>query len=709
MNIHNRLMLSAALAALSLTVAAPAVAEEDAVAAEAAQSQTPVSEIVVTGARLQGLEEVVDGGPLGGKAILDTPFSVTVVDSEEIELRQPQTIAQLFVNDPSVFSFASAGTVNWWGTQIRGLGVRNYYVDDVPLVLYWGGDYPLESVETVQALKGATGFMYGFGAPGGAISYRTKRPTTERTLSTELGWRGISVLTSHLDAGGPINGSDDVGYRLTLAAESGEEYNGAEINRGVASLAVDWDITPNFVWRNNVTYEATKLEAEPFHIYWNYGGSRLPSIPDDYDNLRIDNSFYGYETWTATTKLEWQINADWKADLVQGYTRKRHRANKTFIYIDNDQGDYTGYVYQFGELDVVNFTQAMVQGEFNTGPVRHEIVLGAAHQVFESDFGNGGFNNDFNGNIFQRQTYLIPGKAAVGTAGGPGKERQDAVFVSDTLHFGDRWQAIIGLRKTEYDLEDMDGDPTAAAGYHTTAVTPTVAVLYKPEPNATIYASYVESLEGGSVVNNPMYANIGDVLDATVSKQYEVGAKYDADLASFTVAAFRMERANQMDREVGGLRYLTQDGLSLYDGLEASGQFRIGESLTIGLGATYLNATLEEMSPPPPGEPDLTGNRPAETSKWQIVGNFEYDVSAVEGLSLHGNVRYFGDAPTSNDNLLIIPDYTLVGVGFRYATEISGRPVAFTGNINNLLNEKYWGLQNLGESINASLSVTVDW
>jgi iron complex outermembrane receptor protein len=115
--------------------------------------------------------------------------------------------------------------------------VRNYFIDDAPIVTYWGGDYPLEAVETVEALKGATGFMYGFGAPGGAISYHTKRPTMEPLLSTEVGFRGQSVATGHIDAGGPI-GDTGIGYRANLAGAKGKEYNESNIERGLASLAV---------------------------------------------------------------------------------------------------------------------------------------------------------------------------------------------------------------------------------------------------------------------------------------------------------------------------------------------------------------------------------------------------------------------------------------------------------------------------------------
>jgi iron complex outermembrane receptor protein len=50
-----------------------------------------------------------------------------------------------------------------------------------------------------------------------------------------------------------------------------------------------------------------------------------------------------------------------------------------------------------------------------------------------------------------------------------------------------------------------------------------------------------------------------------------------------------------------------------------------------------------------------------------------------------------------------------VNVGFRYKTRGSGQCVTFIGNINNLLDKKYWGLGNIGEGINGALSVKVYW
>lgn len=658
--------------------------------------------IVVTGQRdaVKGQNAVATNGALGAKPLLDTPYSITVVDADDIAKRQATTIAQIFVNDPSVFSFATAGTTNWWGAQIRGMGVRNYFIDDVPLLLYWGGDFPLESIQSVEALKGLTGFMYGFGAPGGVISYRTKRPTTERLLTTELGYRDSSVLYAHVDAGGQLSESGGLGYRANLAHEEGTAYNDAGVNRTLAALALEYSFNADWHWYATSTYEKSKLRAEPFQVYWNaFEGSELPRADFDYSKLNVDNSYYETETAAFATGLEWKFAPDWSADVTYGYTRKLHHSNKMFIDMLNQAGDYTGWAYSFAELDRNQFAQFRVQGNVKTGALRHEIVAGASYMSYVSDFGLNDYfyENDFNGNIYQNQDFLVTRDIHFGIDGSPYDETQTALFASDTVHLGAQWQAILGARYNRYRQPQ--------SGYNTSAVSPTVALIYKPAEWATLYGSYVESLEPGSRVDGT-YENVGEILDATVSKQYEVGVKLQHDRVGLTAAAFRIERANTIDRVTDGLRYLTQDGLTLYQGLEAMADYRFTNGLRLGLGVIHLDASIEDVSPE---NIDLVGNTPREAAKWQVVSSAEYRVAAVPGLSLHGNLRYFGRAPTDDANTLYIPSRTLANAGLQYETRIAGQPVEFTFNINNLFDKKYWGLSNFGEGRNGSLSAKVYW
>ncbi|MEH6758409.1 MAG: TonB-dependent receptor [Parasphingorhabdus sp.] len=687
-------------------ILAPAVAAAEELGSADA-SERP--DIIVTARKDgDGQNQMAGNGALGAKKLLDTPYSITVVNQEEISKRQATTIAQIFVNDPSVFSFATGGTTNWWGTQIRGLGVRNYYIDDVPLLLYWGGDFPLESVESVEALKGLTGFMHGFGAPGGAISYQTKRPTVEPLLTTEVGLRGKGVLSGHLDAGAPLTDDGKLGYRINIAGEKGTAYNEAGVNRWLGSLALNYTFSPSLKWQATATYEQSKLEHEPFQIYWSsYSGSILPTPTYNYKNLNVDNSFYRTRTLAIATGLDWEFAEGWNTKLNYGYTRKLHNSNKFFVDILNQSGDYQGAIYHFADLEESHFSQLMVQGGFNTGPVKHDIVAGMSYMANPSKFGSDDYywGDGIVGNIHERQTFHITNQAAFGLEGGPWQDQQRAVFLSDTLHFGEHIQAIVGARYTRYKLLDSDGDPLVDSSYRTSALSPTFALIYKPAAHTSVYGSYVESMEGGARVGGD-YANFGDVLSATVSKQVEFGLKYENQGLSLTAAGFRVERANQIDQYIDGQRYLTQDGLTVYKGVEAIGSYQVDKNLRLGGGIIYLDPSIENVSV---DNEAILGNVPGEAAKWQLVGNADYSIPAVQGLSIHGNVRYFGKAPTDDYNALYIPGRTLANVGFRYDTELSGQRVAFTGNINNVFNKKYWGLSNIGEGINGSLSAKIYW
>ncbi|RZK99003.1 MAG: TonB-dependent siderophore receptor, partial [Rubrivivax sp.] len=477
--------------------------------------------VLVEGERLQlNLEQDAGLGALGGKRLLDTPFSVTVVDREDIARRQATTLGQVFINDPSVYAAEPSASTNWWGTQIRGIGVQNHYVDGVPMLMEWGGQFPLETVESVQALKGLGGFMYGFGSPGGIISYQTKQPTDATLFATTVGYRNESVFSAQVDAGGRFKGPGSTGYRLNAAMEKGDAYNGAGIDRKVFALAVDQPIGDSLTLRAGVTYEDSTLKHEPLYFYWDaYEGDRLPTPVYDYENVRVGNSSYKSETLHATAGLEWRINEAWKADLSLGQSRREHYSDKMFAELLNEQGDYTGYVYDFAAVLRSEVAQLVLSGNMSTGPVRHDLVFGVSHQRSTDQWSNEFYySNDFDGNLYQRQTFLSAHTPDFSLSPVSSDLRQQAVFASDTLHFGDHWQAILGARYVDYEQRDLDGDPDTDSRYATSTVTPTVALVYKPIEDLSIYGSYVESLEPGSRVGNdaiPPYENAGETLDPT--------------------------------------------------------------------------------------------------------------------------------------------------------------------------------------------------
>lgn len=651
------------------------------------------------------LKKENETGALGNKTVLDTPFSITVVDSEEIISRGAKSLGQIFANDASVYAPTPSAQTDWWGTQIRGLPVRNFYIDDIPMLLYWGGDFPSESAESVSALKGLTGFMYGIGEPGGAILYKTKRPTATPETFVNFAYRNPSLLSAHVDSSHNIG--DEFAVRANLFTEQGTAYNEAEIDRTLASVAFDKNFGEDLVWNGSVIYEKNKNQGEPLQFYFSSydvesSNGKLPDINYDYDDFNIDNSYYKTETLLASTGVDWQLNNNWELKYKIGFSRKDHKSNKSFAYLSNSAGDYEGYAYNFaGKLDNL-FNQVVLQGVLTTGSIEHEIVGGIGVQKAEEKWGTAWYwENDFNGNIHQEQSFRITRTPDFTLESKPSlKSTQSYTFVSDTLHFNENWQTIIGFRYTDHE--------TKGSGYSTTVTTPTLAVIYKPDEQTSFYGSYVEGLEPGSRIGQT-YANAGELLDATVSEQFEAGIKHASGKFQYTFALFSTKRVNQMDvlRDDNILPYLTQDGREIYEGLELSTSYQITPELNLGLGALYLDGSIEKVSAE---NAAIEGNDPAYASDLQLVGNFEYHPEQLDGLKLHGNIRYFGESYTSTENNLKIPHYTLVNAGASYDIQMGSNTWTCTFNINNLLNEKYWAgggwsSGNMGEARNISLGL----
>ncbi|MCU4415087.1 TonB-dependent receptor [Acinetobacter sp. WU_MDCI_Axc73] len=653
------------------------------------------------------LKRVNTVGVLGNKSVIDTPYSITTKTNEEIETRQTNSLGKIFVGDPSIVTQVNSYSSGWsTPVSIRGLDidVSNGYKVNGYSVSAWGGEFPVEVAESVSALKGLSGFMYGFSAPGGIINYQTKQPTEETLLNTKIGYRSAGILSAQLDAGGRVGEDKQLGYRLNVVKEKGETYNGSDADNTVTALALDYRILPNLVWKGEIIYQDRHLDNEASMFMFNLpDGVQLPKPIDGSDKHIVKGAFYTIHSALAQTGLYWQINDDWKAEVTQARTRNRNMVNKTFAYILNEQGDYSINQYQLGGDVIKDTSQVMVTGQFDTGPIQHELVFGGSFQKRTERDADSNWEADVgSGNIYQPQTTDY-NKPISFTQTPIGDTYQKEIFASDTVHLSEQWQAIIAGRYIHYNNQENN--------YQKEVVTPTYALIYKPVENWSLYASYVEALEEGQkvpAVNNKgtEYVNANNYLNPTISKQYEVGTKYQQERWFASAALYRLEKMTIIDEIIDGALYKTQNGETVYQGFELMGGYKITPDLTINAGINLNDPSIEKVS-----EANIAykGNRPSGASKIQAVVQADWNIPYLNGLSVHGDVRHFGDVYTGDENVLKLPDYTLVNIGGGYQTRISNKPVTFRADINNLLNKKYWMNSGAGEPITFVLSAKVDW
>lgn len=669
--------------------------------------------------------EEVSSGVLGKRSELDTPFSISTVTSEEIEAYQAKSLVDVFARDASV-SRSAGSDYNGWASRliVRGLPIDFYdaiKINSMPASFLFGVNLPLEVMEQVQLLKGASGFMYGFSAPGGIVNYVTKKPTDDTRASFDVGYRSDQVYSEHADLGGRFGADQRFGYRFNVSHDEGDTYTNSSINRTAGALSLDARLTPDLTWTADLLYQHNKVKRPPPYYTINtstYTSDKLPAAISGDNNAASDQS--SNETWFqyASTGLAWQISPDWKFDFNLSKAKNEFRLSQEYFYLVNEQGDYRDATFDGFDVYSSEYAQAMLEGKFRTGPIDHQIVTGLSWQRLIAEHG---YTNYIPGTVYRESSNIYSPVPIVWDPydGNPSTykvsdTRQKAVFLSDTLTFSPQWSLLAGLRYTDYHqvyaasytlTSSGDLDITNAT-YSKSVVTPTVALMYKPVPDATVYASYVESLEQGTTVGST-YANYGETLDPQMSEQYELGFKWERPAWGASAALFRIDRgAGYANSD----NYYVQDGLQRYDGLELAGDLRPTPDLTLGATAVYLDASYKKTA-----NAWLIDRRVEGTARFMATLQASYEVPSVPGLSVHADGKYWG--PTAVYNIsaarvtVMAAGYAVFNAGANYRTQIGGHPVTFRGELQNLFNREYWqgGYYNFSLGAPRALSLNVQF
>ena len=672
--------------------ATPALAQstgastETAVPADGA-AQATLKATTVTDSALretpQNLKQSVQAGALGSRSQLDTPFSTTVVSQEQLEQRQPAKLGDVFVTDASVTDGSNAFDA-WAGyIYVRGMPIdwqSGFKLDGMPVMTY-GVTMPYEQFDRVELLKGLSGFMYGFVAPGGVVNYVTKKPTDERIASVDVGFHSNGIWREHVDLGGRAGPNDMFGARLNYTHEEGRTYTDGNLNRDTVSVALDARITPDLTWNFGAMYQDRRATGtSPSLSTYSFTGNQLPA-PINVSNANLQTQATHLNTITQfyTTGLQYQINPDWKVSANFAYNKSTRDRNEATLYLLNGAGDFSGQNDLGDEINTFHAWQVTAEGKVRTGPLTHQLTFGYASQYQTNDYAYV-YSPNYSGNLYQGASYQFYGNGTPLQAQRSSAIEQKSVFASDTVQITDRFSVLAGGRFTNYDQTNAQGLST----YSTNGVfTPTLAGLYKLTANTTAYASYVEALEAGEVVGST-YANAGAVLNPFKSRQYEVGVKTEQATWSTTAAIFRIERGAVYTNSANAR---VADGQSIYQGIELAGSVKLGRQWTVGASAMALDAWYARTS----GGYD--GNRVGGAPRFVLSGNVEYKVPYVPGLSVGGDIRYNGRTALNPQNSLTVSGFTLINLGATYRTRVAGKDVTLRAAVSNLTNRQYWEYQ----------------
>ncbi|UPL04648.1 putative TonB-dependent ferric siderophore receptor [Pseudomonas sp. IsoF] len=622
--------------------------------------------------------------------LLDTPASVSVFSQQLLEDRQVRKLSEVLQSDASVGeSYAPIGYYE--NFNVRGFALNaasSYRINGQTLA--GEQNVALENKQQVELLKGLSGLLSGVSEPGGLINYVTKRAEDVRSVTVSTNEQGERYLAT--DLGGWFGSERQFGLRANLAHEDIRSYvDHADGKRDFASLAFDWQINPDATLQLDAEYQHREQRSVPG--YQLLGGTQVPHgiDPDDRlayqqwakpvqnDSLNLGGRFeYRFsETWTGT------LSASRSKVVIDDYSAFAWGSSEGAFFASN--GDYDIYDYRSpDDTRRTDEAQATLNGRFDALGVGHDLTVGSSAQRRTVD--QRPYYNEWlgTGNIYTGAPALAPSDKPIGSSERRLDSRQYGLFVNDRISFNEQWQTVIGAREVR--LDEKTWDETGVAGRHTRQyqLLPNAALIYKPSPDTTLYASYSKGLSAGGTA--PWFAsNAAEILAPTLSRQLELGIKRDWQGLSFTAALFQIRQAYQYARPDGeGNFTYVQQGQQKNTGLELGASGWVTSNLQVQASAAAIRARVKNS-----GTDAYEGHQAINVPKLRAALQAEYSLP-VPGLALLGGARYSASKYASPAGNVEVGGYTVFDVGSRYRTRIGGYDTVLRLTVDNVFDKRYW-------------------
>jgi len=638
--------------------------------------------------------------------IVETPFSVSVVNRQQLDTQNPRSLPDALRYVPGVATgfFGADNRMERGQIYLRGFG------DDVSQ-LYWNGlNLPGDSyvnsptlepytLERIEVLRGPASVLYGQSSPGGIINAVSKRPTETPLHEVVVGTGNYGRIYGAFDLGGPIDQQGQWLYRLTgVGYRTGSQVDDKNYER--------FSIAPALTWRPTADTKLTILttyQRDPTGVGFQslpLKGTLLPGpvgkIPTSfnfgepsYDRLDRTSGSVGYEFEHRFSDV-WTVRQNFRYMHAEGTYRE--------IQPTGDWLPPRGTLQRWnwgtdGRLDAVAVDN-QVQANFATGPVAHKVLVGLDYKNqwtrLKHYWGMAGVPPI---NVLN-PIYGLPIPDAPMIVNNKGSLSQVGLYAQDQIAVGN-WRFLIGGRQ---DWAENSSTSLLAAGTPTTtqnddAFTWRAGGVYLFDNGLAPYASYSTSFQpqGGTDFYNNMFK-------PTTAQQYEVGIKYQPKgLQSFVqLSLFDLTQQNVVTADPDQEHHpgsSVQTGEVRVQGIELSGMFVINENLNLLASYTYNDIETTKANP------DASGFDPTGRVPWyypeqlaSIWADYRFREGFLSGLRLGGGVRYVGSAYNGPRQQHTVPSYTLVDAAISYdfgAATPSLRGWEVGVNVTNLFDKEY--------------------
>lgn len=639
-------------------------------------------------------------GLLGSRDFMDTPFSMTTYTQAAVKNQQARTLGDLIASDPSVRATNPAGG-RYEQFTIRGFSLFN---SDVAYNGLYGVlptyTIDMEMADRVDIVKGPSQLINGIsprGSVGGGINVVPKRATDKDVNSFTGTWASDSQAGGAVDVGRRFGEDNKFGLRFNGVKQAGDtEWDHQRVDREMAVLGLDFR-GERLRLSSDIghTERDTNAPQERVQVA---AAAPVPNANDVRRNYAQSWSKASTNDTFGTLNAEFDLSDNLMLYGGVGARKSNHDFLRHAVSVSNSAGDFSVQPRDFSRDENVRTATAGVRSGFHTGPVSHEVNLAASY--FYMDFTNGGARYAAApSNLYNPVQTPTPSTAIRQDAQVYTENKFSGVALSDTLgFFDDRLLLTLGARWQRVKVDDWTNNVKGDTAYDEEKISPSGGILFKATDALSLYANYLEGLSQGKVAPSTS-VNEDEIFPPFISRQVEVGAKYDAGAFAVTAAVFRIKQPAYETNATS--RVFGPNGKRQNDGVELS---LFGEPLK-GLrllgGVMYIDSELTHTT-----NGTFDGNRAPATPKYNVNLGAEWDVPRLEGLTLTTRGIYSSSQYLDQANAKEIDAWNRIDVGARYAFKVDDKHITLRANVENVADKRYWSSAGASDDSEPGLTLS---
>jgi catecholate siderophore receptor len=588
--------------------------------------------------------------------LVDVPQAITVVTDKLAADQAMTSLADTFRYMPGI------GTAQGEGNRdtpvLRGnSSTADFFVDGVRDDVQYIRD--VYNMERAEALKGPNALTFGRGGTGGVINRVTRQADGEEHRSASLQFGSGERRRGTLDYGTGVG--ERAGFRLNAMLEdSGSFRDGVSLKRHGINPTFGMGLGANT--RLHLSYERFDDERVADRGVPSLGGRPLDTDP---------STFFGDPARSPVRATVDALDVQFEHAFADGPVLRNHL--RLADYDKFYQNVFPGAVdaaaqtvsitaYNQGTQRRNVFNQTDVVWELGTGAVRHTLLAGTefGRQVTDNLRLTGYFGAPGSTTTSVRvplanplTTTPLEFRPSASDADNHGVATVASAYLQDQIALGDHWQAIVGLRHDDFEVELRNNRNGQLLRSQDGLLSPRAGLVFKPVDAVSLYASYSMSYLPRAGEQLASLTATTAALDPESFRNRELGAKWDIrpDLAA-TLAVYRLDRGNVVVPDPSdATRSLLVDGQESR-GVEVGLAGRITDAWQLMGGYAWqdgeITATQSASAP--------AGNRLAQLPRHSASLWNRYDFNSRFGFGL--GIVHRGAIYANVDNAVTLPGFT---------------------------------------------------